>query len=56
VSDRGSWITEGQQVVSEEEITGYAYRPARNVIERELVSVGFTQTVGAERLPAWRLA
>jgi hypothetical protein len=48
-------VTEGQKVISEEEITGYAYRPAWDVIQRELVSAGFTQTEGAERLLAWRL-
>jgi SAM-dependent methyltransferase len=49
-------ITEGTKVISEEEITDYAYRPAWEVIQRELVSAGFTQTEGAERLLAWRLA
>jgi SAM-dependent methyltransferase len=49
-------ITEGEKIVSEEEIIGYAYRPAWDVIRRELVSAGFTQTEGAERLLAWRLA
>ena len=49
-------ITEGEQVISEEEIIGYAYRPVWDVIRRELVSAGFTQTEGAERLLAWRLA
>jgi len=49
-------ITEGAKVISEEEIIGYAYRPVWDVIQRELVSAGFTQTEGAERLLAWRLA
>ena len=49
-------ITEGDKVISEEEIIGYAYSPAWDVIQRELVSAGFTQTEGAERLLAWRLA
>ena len=35
-------ITEGDKVISEEEITGYAYRPPWNVLERELVTAGFT--------------
>jgi len=48
-------ITEGGKVISEEEITGYAYRPPWNVLERELVTAGFTQTEGAEGLLAWRL-
>ena len=49
-------ITEGGRVISEEEITGYAYRPPWNVLERELVTAGFTQTDGAEGLLAFRLA
>jgi len=49
-------VTEGQKVISEEEITGFAYRPVWDVIHRELISAGFTQTEGAERLLAWRLA
>jgi hypothetical protein len=49
-------ITEGGKVISEEEITGYAYRPPWNVLEPELVAAGFTQTGGAEGLLAWRLA
>jgi len=49
-------ITEGDRVISEEEITGYAYRPVWDVIQRELVGAGFTQAEGAERLLAWRLA
>jgi hypothetical protein len=49
-------ITEGGKVISEEEITGYAYRPPWNVLERELVTAGFTQAEGAEGLLAWRLA
>jgi hypothetical protein len=49
-------ITEGGKVISEEEIAGYAYRPPWNVLERELVTAGFTQAEGAEGLLAWRLA
>jgi SAM-dependent methyltransferase len=49
-------VTEGEKIISEEEIVGYAYRPAWDVIRRELVSAGFTQAQGAERLLAWRLA
>jgi len=49
-------ITEGGKVISEEEITGYAYRPPWNVLESELVTAGFTQTESAEGLLAWRLA
>ena len=49
-------VTKDDKVISEEEITGHAYRPAWDVIQRELVSAGFTQTEGAEGLLAWRLA
>jgi SAM-dependent methyltransferase len=49
-------VTEGEKVISEEEITGYGYRPAWDVIQRELAGAGFTQTEGAERVLAWRLA
>jgi SAM-dependent methyltransferase len=49
-------VTEGGKVISEEEITGYAYRPTWDVIRQELVSAGFTQAEGAERLLAWRLS
>jgi len=49
-------VTEGAKVISEEEITGHAYRPAWDVIRRELASAGFAQAEGAERLLAWRLA
>jgi SAM-dependent methyltransferase len=49
-------ITERDEAISEEEITGYSYRPAWNVLERELVTAGFIQTEGAEGLIAWRLA
>jgi SAM-dependent methyltransferase len=48
-------ITEGDKVIGEEEITGYAYSPPWQVIQHELVSAGFTQTEGADRLLAWRL-
>ncbi len=49
-------VTEGEKVISQDEITGYAYRPVWDVIQRELVSAGFTQVEGAERLLTWRLA
>lgn len=49
-------VTEGEKVISEEVITGHAYRPPWSVLERELVTVGFTQAEGAEGLLAWRLA
>jgi SAM-dependent methyltransferase len=49
-------VTEGEKVMSEEEIVGHAYRPPWAVIQRELVSAGFTQAEAAEGLLAWRLA
>jgi SAM-dependent methyltransferase len=52
-------ITAGDTVISEEEITGHAYRPPWNVLRRELESAGFTQAEedeGAEGLLTWRRA
>lgn len=49
-------VTEGEKVIDEEEVVGYAYRPVWDVLQHELVSAGFTQAEGAERLLAWRLA
>jgi SAM-dependent methyltransferase len=49
-------ITEGDKVLSEEEITGYSYRPPWDVLRRELETSGFTQAEGTEGLLAWRLA
>jgi hypothetical protein len=49
-------ITEAGQVLSEEEIIGYAYRPPWDVLRRELETAGFIQAEGAEGLLAWRLA
>lgn len=49
-------ITEGERVISEEEITGHAYRPAWDVLRHELTTAGFVQADGAEGLLAWRLA
>ena len=48
-------ITEGEKLISEEEIIGYGYRPPWDVIQHELTGAGFTQAEGAERLLAWRL-
>jgi hypothetical protein len=48
-------ITEGDTVIDEEEITGSAYRPAWDVLQRELVTAGFSQVEGADGLLAWRL-
>lgn len=49
-------ITEGDKVISEEELTGYAYRPAWNVLRRELTDAGFAEAERAEGLLAWRLS
>lgn len=49
-------ITEGSTVLSEEELTGYSYRPAWDVLKGELAGAGFTQAEGAEGLLAWRRA
>ena len=48
-------ITEGGKVISEEEMTGYAYRPTWNVLRRELADAGFGQAERADGLLAWRL-
>jgi SAM-dependent methyltransferase len=48
-------ITEGDTVLDEEEIIGYAYRPAWDVLQRELVTAGFTQVDGVDGILAWRL-
>jgi hypothetical protein len=47
-------VSEGAKVISEEEITGYAYRPTCQTLQTELTGAGFTQAEGAERLLAWR--
>jgi SAM-dependent methyltransferase len=49
-------ITEGDKVISEEQITGYSYHPTGNVLRHELAAAGFTQAEGTEGLLAWRLA
>ena len=49
-------VSQGDKIISEEEIIGYAYRPAWDLIQGELVSAGFTQADAAEGLLAWRLA
>ncbi|MFE3455677.1 class I SAM-dependent methyltransferase [Nonomuraea sp. NPDC059194] len=49
-------ITQGDKVVSEEEIVGHAYRPVRKTIEEELLGAGFVQAVAPEGFLAWRLA
>jgi SAM-dependent methyltransferase len=48
-------ITQGDKVVSEEEIVGHAYRPAWETIQAELVGAGFVQADAPEGLLAWRL-
>jgi SAM-dependent methyltransferase len=47
-------ITQGDQLLSEEEITGASYRPPRPTIERELTAAGFTHLQAADRLQSWR--
>jgi SAM-dependent methyltransferase len=49
-------ITEGDRVISEEEITGRAYRPGWDVLEGELTGAGFVQADAPEGFLAWRLA
>jgi SAM-dependent methyltransferase len=48
-------VAQENRVISEEELVGHGYRPARDVIQRELVGAGFTQTDAPEGLLAWRL-
>jgi SAM-dependent methyltransferase len=48
-------ITEGDKVISEEELTGRSYWPAGNLLRQELTGAGFTQAEGAEGLLAWRI-
>jgi hypothetical protein len=49
-------ITEGNKLISEEEIVGYGYKPTWKTLQRELEAAGFTQAEGTEGLLAWRLA
>ena len=49
-------ITEGGEVISEEDLTGYFYHPAWDVLQGELTGAGFTQTEETEGLLTWRLA
>jgi hypothetical protein len=49
-------ITEGDMIISEEELTGYAYRPPWNVLERVLVTSGFAQAEGPKDSSQGRLA
>jgi len=48
-------ITEGDTVISEEELTGRSYWPNGNVLRRELTDAGFIEADRAEGLVAWRL-
>jgi SAM-dependent methyltransferase len=48
-------VSEGSKIISEDETSGYSYRPVRDVIQRELVGAGFTQADAPEGLLAWRL-
>ena len=47
-------VTRDDQVISEEEIIGQAFRPPWEVIQRELAGAGFTQADAADGLLAWR--
>ncbi len=49
-------ISQGDKIISEDEDRAYSYRPARDVIERELVGAGFAPAAAPEGLLAWRLA
>jgi SAM-dependent methyltransferase len=49
-------ISEGDKIISEDETSGYSYRPAWDVIQGELVGAGFTQADAPDGLLAWRLA
>ncbi|MFF5211149.1 class I SAM-dependent methyltransferase [Streptosporangium sp. NPDC000396] len=49
-------ITEGDKLVSEEEIVGHVYRPVWETLEGELVGAGFAQIDAPQGLLAWRLA
>ena len=48
-------ITEGDTVISEEQITGCSNHPAGNVLRQELIAAGFTQAEGADGLLTWHL-
>jgi SAM-dependent methyltransferase len=48
-------ITEGDKLISEEEIAGYSYKPTWNTLKRELETAGFTRAEGAEGLLGWLL-
>ncbi|MFI9597551.1 methyltransferase domain-containing protein [Nonomuraea sp. NPDC052265] len=47
-------ITQGDKVLSEEELVGRAYRPTRETLREELVSAGYVQTDAPDGLLAWR--
>ncbi|GAA3246489.1 class I SAM-dependent methyltransferase [Nonomuraea helvata] len=49
-------ITQGDKVISEEELVGHGYRPTWETIQGELVGAGFVQADAPEGLLAWRLA
>lgn len=49
-------ISAGDKIISEEEDSGYSYRPRRDVIQRELTDAGFAPADAPEGLLAWRLA
>nr|BFE84017.1 hypothetical protein GCM10020093_066180 [Planobispora longispora] len=48
-------VVEDDKVITEEEITGNAYRPLWETIEAELTGAGFVQADAPEGMLAWRL-
>ncbi|MFI7104737.1 class I SAM-dependent methyltransferase [Nonomuraea sp. NPDC050227] len=49
-------ITRGDEVLSEEELVGHAYRPAWEVLRDELVGAGYVRAAAPDGLLAWRRA
>ncbi|MFI6180898.1 class I SAM-dependent methyltransferase [Nonomuraea sp. NPDC051191] len=47
-------ITQGDKLLSEEELIGHAYRPAWETLREELASAGFVQADAPDGLLAWR--
>ncbi|MEU1392165.1 MULTISPECIES: class I SAM-dependent methyltransferase [unclassified Nonomuraea] len=47
-------ITQGDEVLSEEELVGHAYRPAWETLRDELMSAGYVRTAAPDGLLAWR--
>jgi hypothetical protein len=49
-------ITDGDTVLSEEQLTGCSYHPPLDVLRHELAAAGFAEAQGAGGLLAWRRA